>query len=322
MSFELIIGAWVATGLTLFIFTFLYKDNPLFKLAENLYVGVSVGYTIVKTYDTVIVHLVWKPIVENGEWALLIPVAIGMLMLTRYVPKAAWISRYAFAFIVGVGSGLAIPRTISSFILKQIEDTVRPLIILPFDVASEIIFSSRMALAFTLALFLALVITALYFLVRLGVSKLSGMLQLMIAILAVGGAVILKYLLKLNYLKGATWLLSYLEPITQVFDINSLVVLLGVSCVLFYFFFSVEHTGPGKIVARTGIIFLMIAFGAAFGYTVMARMSLLIGRLTDLIEFTDPSYGRPSLWLVGLTILTLVVMSRRSNSKQPKEEEK
>ena len=50
-------------------------------------------------------------------------------MLTRYVPKAAWMSRYAFAFIVGLGSGLAIPRTISSFILKQIEDTVRPLLL-------------------------------------------------------------------------------------------------------------------------------------------------------------------------------------------------
>ena len=73
MAIETIIGAWVATGLTFFIFSFLYKDNPLFKLAENLYVGVSVGYTIVKTYDTVIVQLIWKPIVENGEWALLIP---------------------------------------------------------------------------------------------------------------------------------------------------------------------------------------------------------------------------------------------------------
>ena len=37
----------------------------------------------------------------------------------------------------------------------------------------------------------------------------------------------------------------------------------------------------------------MIAFGAAFGYTVMARMSLLIGRLTDLIEF-HRSLLRPS----------------------------
>jgi len=252
MSIELIIGAWVATGLTLFIFTFLYKDNPLFKLAENLYVGVSVGYTIVKTYDTVIVQLIWQPIVENGEWALLVPVAIGTLMLTRYVPKAAWISRYAFAFIVGVGSGLAIPRTISSFILKQIEDTVRPLLTL---VPGE----------------------------------------------------------------GVTFTWNLLNPASSL---NTIIILIGVSSVLFYFFFSVEHTGPGKAVARTGIMFLMIAFGAAFGYTVMARMSLLIGRLTDLIEFTDPSYGRPSLWLLGLTILTLVVMSRRSSNKQPKEEEK
>ena len=249
MPIETIIGAWVATGLTLFIFSFLYKDNPLFKLAENLYVGVSVGYTIVKTYDTVIVHLIWKPIVENGEWALLVPVAIGMLMLTRYVPKAAWLSRYAFAFIVGVGSGLAIPRVISSYILKQIEDTVRPLMVM---VPGE----------------------------------------------------------------GLTFTFNLLNPASSL---NTIIILLGVSSVLFYFFFSVEHTGPGKAVARTGILFLMISFGAAFGYTVMARMSLLIGRLTDLIEFTDPSYGRPSLWLLGLTVLILVVMARRRPQGEPPE---
>jgi len=33
MSFEVMLGAWIATGLTLFIFSFLYEDNPLFKLA-------------------------------------------------------------------------------------------------------------------------------------------------------------------------------------------------------------------------------------------------------------------------------------------------
>jgi hypothetical protein len=247
MPIETIIGAWVATGLTLFIFSFLYKDNPLFKLAENLYVGVSVGYTIVKTYDAVIVHLIWKPIVENGEWSLLIPVAIGTLMLTRYVPKAAWLSRYAFAFIVGVGSGLAIPRVISSYILKQIEDTVRPLMVL---VPGE----------------------------------------------------------------GLTFTFNLLNPASSL---NTIIILIGVSSVLFYFFFSVEHTGPGKAVARTGILFLMIAFGAAFGYTVMARMSLLIGRLTDLIEFTDPSYGRPTIWLVLVTIGTLIFLSRRAQGKPP-----
>ena len=89
--------------------------------------------------------------------------------------------------------------------------------------------------------------------------------------------------------EGVTFTWSLLNPASSL---NAIIILVGVSSVLFYFFFSVEHTGPGKVVARTGIMFLMIAFGAAFGYTVMARMSLLIGRLTDLIEFSDPSYGR------------------------------
>ncbi|MBH0177883.1 MAG: hypothetical protein HP491_08455 [Nitrospira sp.] len=244
-----VLGAWVATGLTLFIFSFLYKDNALFKLAEHLYVGVSVGYTIVKAYDTVIVHLIVKPIFEQGEYALLIPVAIGMLMLTRYVPKAAWLSRYAFAFIVGVGSGLAIPRTISSFILRQVEDTVRPLLSLA------------------------------------------------------GG-------------DGVTFSMNLLNPSSSI---NVIIILIGVISVLFYFFFSIEHSGPGKVVARTGVIFLMIAFGAAFGYTVMARMSLLIGRLTDLIEFSDASYGNPTLWLAILTIGALVVLSRRQQKAPPEE---
>lgn len=244
-----VFGAWVATGLTLFIFSFLYKDNPLFKLAEHLYVGVSVGYTIVKAYDTVIVHLIVKPIFEQGEIALFIPVAIGMLMLARYVPKAAWLSRYAFAFIVGVGSGLAIPRTISSFILKQIEDTVRPL-------------------------------------------------------LSIAGG------------DGVIFSMNLLNPAS---NLNAIIILIGVSSVLFYFFFSIEHSGPGKVVARTGVLFLMIAFGAAFGYTVMARMSLLIGRLTDLIEFSDTSYGRPTLWLLILTVGVLVVLSRRKPQSEPTE---
>jgi hypothetical protein len=247
MPFELIVGAWVATGLTLLIFSFLYKDNPLFKLAEHLYVGVSVGYVIVKTYDTVIVHLVVKPIVENGEIALLIPVAIGMLMLTRYVPKAAWLSRYAFAFIVGMGAGLAIPRTISSFILKQVEDTVRPLL------------------------------------------SLAGQ-------------------------DGLTFSMNLLNPAS---DLNAIIILLGVGSVLFYFFFSIEHSGAGKFVARTGILFLMISFGAAFGYTVMARMSLLIGRLTDLIEFSDASYGRPTIWLVVVVVGALCVLAWRGGQEHP-----
>ncbi|MFO0773798.1 MAG: hypothetical protein U0172_03925 [Nitrospiraceae bacterium] len=235
MPAEVVFGAWIATGLTLCILTFLYQDNPLFKAAEHLYVGVSVGYEIVKVFDTVVVRLIVEPIATHGEWLLLVPVFMGLLMLTRYVPKVAWLSRYAFAFLVGTGAGLAIPRTISSFILKQIEDTIRPL------------------------------------LSRAGDGSLSFTYDL-------------------------------LNPASTI---NAVVILVGVASVLFYFLFTVQHTGPGKVVARMGILFLMISFGAAFGYTVMARMSLLIGRLTDLIEYSQPTYHYATLWLSAATIGTL-----------------
>ncbi|MDP6438350.1 MAG: hypothetical protein QGH74_01830, partial [Candidatus Brocadiia bacterium] len=66
-------------------------------------------------------------------------------------------------------------------------------------------------------------------------------------------------------------------------SIDRLIILVGVLAVLFYFFFSLEHKGTVGAISRVGIIFLMVAFGASFGYTVMARESLLIGRFQFLL---------------------------------------
>ena len=63
----------------------------------------------------------------------------------------------------------------------------------------------------------------------------------------------------------------------------SLVFALGVFSVLIYFFFSKEQDAVTRRIARVGIWFLMISFGAAFGFTVMGRVALLIGRLNFLI---------------------------------------
>lgn len=56
----------------------------------------------------------------------------------------------------------------------------------------------------------------------------------------------------------------------------------GTLCGLIYFFFSKEHKGVFGGFARVGIWFIMVTFGASFGYTVMSRMSLLIGRMDYL----------------------------------------
>ena len=56
------LGTWVAATLTLFVFSFLYKDNPLYKFAENLFVGVSAGYLMVQAYWTTIDSNLVRPL--------------------------------------------------------------------------------------------------------------------------------------------------------------------------------------------------------------------------------------------------------------------
>ena len=65
--------------------------------------------------------------------------------------------------------------------------------------------------------------------------------------------------------------------------INTLLIFIGTVSILLYFYFSKAHTGVyGKFV-KIGIWYMMIGFGASFGYTVMARISLLIGRIQFLL---------------------------------------
>lgn len=65
---------------------------------------------------------------------------------------------------------------------------------------------------------------------------------------------------------------------------NNFLLVLGVLATLVYFFFSLEHKGAVGFISKIGIYFLMISFGASYGFTVMARISLLIGRLEFLFK--------------------------------------
>jgi hypothetical protein len=189
------------------MYSFLYKDNPVFKIAENLFVGVAMGYWIIITWFNILKPDVFEQLIvpffkDTGsapQYIVIIPTILGIFMLLRFSDKLSWLSRWSFAFVVGLGAGITIPNFIHAFILKQ----------LTFD------------------------------------SLIAGSLP------------------------GS---------------INNFLILLGVVSVLIYFFFSLEHKGVIGGVSRIGVWFLMIAFGASFGFTVMARMSLLIGRIQFLIR--------------------------------------
>jgi Kef-type K+ transport system membrane component KefB len=80
--------------------------------------------------------------------------------------------------------------------------------------------------------------------------------------------------------------------------LSNLLVVIGVCAGVFYFFFSKKHTGALGVVSKVGIAFLMMSFGASFGYTVMGRISLAIGRFQDLLAWPV---------MAGTALLVLIV---------------
>ena len=79
-------GVWIAALLTLGIFSFLYRDNPVYKLCEHLFVGVSAGYWVVLTFWSVVMPNLFDPMIDgirHGSlegWLLLIPLALGVML--------------------------------------------------------------------------------------------------------------------------------------------------------------------------------------------------------------------------------------------------
>jgi hypothetical protein len=135
-----------------------------------------------------------------------VPFALGLMLLTRLLPKGGWISRWPLAFIIGAFAGIQMLGYMHGDFLAQIRNSILPLIVM-----------------------------------NQGGFDLSASLQ------------------------------------------NTLIVA-GILCCLAYFFFSFEHIGVMGGASRVGVWFLMITFGASFGYTVMGRIALLAIRIEYLLD--------------------------------------
>lgn len=210
------IGILLAGLFTLALFSFLYKDNPFYRLAEHIFAGLSAGYYFGLIYHSVILQQLVEPIGEHFDALssadtgfhvmkiifLIFAGLMGVMMFGRLFPKLTWFSRFPLAFVMGNTAGIFLMSQLHGIVLPQMSATF-------VDLANPL----------------------------------------------------------------------------------SIVIFIGVITTLIYFYFSKAHTGFLGISARVGILFIMVSFGAHFGYTVMGRVSLLIGRVQFLIEEWPSSIG-------------------------------
>jgi hypothetical protein len=116
-------GVIVGLILTLFVYSFLVKDNPLYRLAIHILVGVSAAYAAVLITRQVIVP-VFGQIRENPSsteallW--LVPLLLALLLVVRRLPSIGWLGNGTIALLVGIGAAVALIGAISGTLLPQL----------------------------------------------------------------------------------------------------------------------------------------------------------------------------------------------------------
>lgn len=120
-----LIGVWVGAILTLLVFSYLLGDTPLFRLAQSIFIGVAVGYATTVAIQLVLVPMLFEPLAMDpeGKSPLLVPLILGILLMTKLRPAWAPFGSISVAFLFGVGGALAIGGALSGVLVPQFTAT-------------------------------------------------------------------------------------------------------------------------------------------------------------------------------------------------------
>jgi hypothetical protein len=114
--------------LTLMVLSYLIADNPFFRVAVYLFIGVSAGYvTSVAWYQILMPRLI-TPLLEGGfaTWQLAVPLVLGALLLMKISPRLSSVGSPSLAFMVGVGTAVAIGGAVLGTLIPQVQAAIAP----------------------------------------------------------------------------------------------------------------------------------------------------------------------------------------------------
>jgi hypothetical protein len=226
-----LLAIWTAAFFTLGIYTFLYRENPWFRLSTSVYLGLATGFTI--TQNLLYLRNQWEGVWSSTAFmmtAFAFALLIGLLWYFRFTRQYFYLYRIPLAILVGTGIGQAMQTIIFAQFLTQIQG------------------------------------------------------QIMTPLFVAGNAL-------------------------QSF--SNILIAIMVPCVLLYFWFTgigAKREGAAmKTIDTIARYTIMAGFGSAFGYTVLTRYSLFIGRCQFLLGILpNPPEARMAFMVIApIFLLTL-----------------
>jgi hypothetical protein len=123
MSIEVISGL-IGLILTLLVFSYLIGDNPLFRFAIYLFIGVSSGYAAFAAWNYVLWPKLFSPLLSrfgdiNQLILLAVPLVLSLSLLAKLSPRTSWMGNFAMAVLVGVGAASAVGGALIGTLVPQ-----------------------------------------------------------------------------------------------------------------------------------------------------------------------------------------------------------
>ncbi len=275
-----VLGAWVGIFLTMAILSFLYGDNPFYKFAEHLFIGVSIGYIVVVQFK----NNFWiKLDSAPSAWDLVPALLIAFMFIKLASKKLAWLGRFPLAFVVALYAGQSVTALVGSDLGDQIKTASRSLVVDKIDLNSAASNELSQVPGVSPAIAAKLVAER--------TDRPFTSLEDALARPSLTPAERGDLADEQGALVGTDARAAIERNQIDWFGVvSSVLLLVALLTGLLYFYFSIAHAGAIGRVSRVGVWILMIGFGASFGYTVQGRIALAIARAQDIRgNFVSPA---------------------------------
>ena len=110
--------------LTLMIFSYLFGDNILFRIATYIFVGVSAGYVATMLfYQVILPRLVW-PAMTGSILQVLVPMILSILLVAKLFPRFSSLGNIPMGYVVGVAAAVVIGGAVMGTLFGQGHATI------------------------------------------------------------------------------------------------------------------------------------------------------------------------------------------------------
>ena len=119
--------SWIAAiAITLAIWSWLFKDNLAFRIAQRTFVAFGAAHyfnmALVSLRNTAV-----NPILNGNDYIKIIPVILGLMTWLVMTEKYYWVSRYGVLVLIAITTNLSLTGMMPSMVTGQMKSLVQSL---------------------------------------------------------------------------------------------------------------------------------------------------------------------------------------------------